>query len=231
VLDELLPPAAAVAEVFDDPPGVRLYPEEEVCVARAVERRRREFTTGRHCARTALTRLGLGPSAIPKGERGAPHWPDGVVGSITHCAGYRAAAVARTADLVTIGIDAEPNEPLPAGVFDPISLPRERARLAAIAASAPGVCWDRLLFSAKESVYKAWFPLTGAWLDFDDADISFDPATATFATRLLSPGLTIAGQPCRELTGRFVVRDNLVVTAVVRPCAGPVPSFGDCPRP
>jgi 4'-phosphopantetheinyl transferase EntD len=216
VLEELLPLAAAVVEVFGDPPGLRLYPEEEACVARAVERRRREFTTGRHCARVALTRLGLGPSAITKGERGAPRWPAGVVGSITHCAGYRAAAVARTADLVTIGIDAEPNEPLPAGVFDPISLPRERARLAAIAASVPGVCWDRLLFSAKESVYKAWFPLTGAWLDFDGADISFDPATATFATRLLAPGLTIAGQPCRELAGRFVVRDNLVVTAVVR---------------
>ncbi len=216
MLQELLPSAVAAAEVFGDPPGLRLYPEEEACVARAVERRRREFTTGRHCARVALTRLGVGPSAIPRGERGAPRWPDGVVGSLTHCAGYRAAAVARAADLVTIGIDAEPNEPLPAGVLDSISLPRERARLAAIAASVPGVCWDRLLFSAKEAVYKAWFPLTRAWLDFDGADISFDPVTATFAACLLIPGLAIAGKGCDELTGRFVARDNLVLTAVVR---------------
>jgi 4'-phosphopantetheinyl transferase EntD len=216
VLEELLPPEVAVAEAFDDPPGLRLYEEEESCVARAVDSRRREFTTGRHCARVALTRLGLGPSPISKGECGAPLWPNGVVGSITHCAGYRAAAVARTADLVTIGIDAEPNEPLPAGVFALISLPREQARLPALAASVPGVCWDRLLFSAKESVYKAWFPLTGTWLDFDGADIVIDPATATFAACLLAPGLTIAGRPCRELTGRFGVLDNLVVTAVVR---------------
>jgi 4'-phosphopantetheinyl transferase EntD len=215
VLEELLPPEVAAAEVFDDPPGLRLYPEEEPFVARAVERRRTEFTTGRHCARVALTRLGLEPSAITKGQRGAPLWPDGVVGSITHCAGYRAAAVARTADRVTIGIDAEPNEPLPAGVLDTIALPRERARLLA-AASDPGVCWDRLLFSAKESVYKAWFPLTGTWLGFEEADIIFEPATATFAACLLVPGLTIAGRPCRELTGRFVVLDNLVLTAVVR---------------
>ncbi len=216
MLAELLPPAVAAAEVFGDPPGLPLYPEEEACVARAVERRRSEFTTVRHCARVALTRLGLGPSAIPRGERGAPRWPDGVVGSMTHCAGYRAAAVARAADLVTIGIDAEPNEPLPSGVLDLISLPRERAGLAAIAAAAPGVCWDRLLFSAKEAVYKAWFPLTGAWLDFDGADISFDLAAGAFAACLLVPGLTIAGQACGELTGRFVVRDNLMVTAVVR---------------
>jgi 4'-phosphopantetheinyl transferase EntD len=215
VLEELLPPEVAAAEVFDDPPGLRLYPEEEPFVARAVERRRAEFTTGRHCARLALTRLGLEPSAITKGQRGAPLWPDGVVGSITHCAGYRAAAVARAADRVTIGIDAEPNEPLPAGVFDMIALPRERARLAA-AATVPGVCWDRLLFSAKESVYKAWFPLTGTWLDFHDADIIVEPATATFAARLLVPGLTIAGRSCRELAGRFAVLDDLVVTAVVR---------------
>jgi 4'-phosphopantetheinyl transferase EntD len=214
VIEELLPPPVAAIEVFEDPPGLWLYPEEEACVARAAERRRREFTTGRLCARAALARLGLAPAAIIRGERGAPRWPDGVVGSITHCAGYRAAAVARTADLVTIGIDAEPNEPLPAGVLEPISMPQERARLAAIAASAPDVAWDRLLFSAKESVYKAWFPLTGSWLDFDGADIVFDPATATFVARLLVPGLTVAGQPWRELTGRFVVRDGMVVTAV-----------------
>ncbi len=118
MLAELLPPEVAAAEVFYDPPGLGLYPEEEACVARAVEGRRREFTTVRHCARAALARLGVGPSAITKGDRGAPRWPEGVVGSMTHCAGYRGAAVARTADLTAIGIDAEPNEPLPAGVLD-----------------------------------------------------------------------------------------------------------------
>jgi 4'-phosphopantetheinyl transferase EntD len=214
MLAELLPPQAAAAEVFDDPPGLSLYPEEEACVARAVEGRRREFTTVRHCARAALARLGVGPSAITKGDRGAPRWPEGVVGSMTHCAGYRGAAVARTADLATIGIDAEPNEPLPAGVLGLISLARERDRLAAVAAAVPGVCWDRVLFSAKEAVYKAWFPLTGAWLDFDGADICFDPVTATFSACLLVPGLTIAGHPCGELTGRFMARENLVVTAI-----------------
>jgi 4'-phosphopantetheinyl transferase EntD len=212
MLQELLPASVAAAEVFGDPPGLWLYPEEEACVARAVERRRREFTTGRHCARAALGRLGLTPAAIVKGERGAPRWPEGVVGSITHCAGYRAAAVARAADQMAIGIDAEPNQPLPADVLQLISLPRERARLEAIA--APDVACDRLLFSAKESVYKAWFPLTGSFLNFDGADITFDLVAATFTARLLVPVPVIGGEPWREVTGRFAVRDGLTVTAV-----------------
>lgn len=219
MIAEILPPSVVVVEVFDDPPGLWLYPEEQAIAAHAVEARRAEFTTGRHCARTALARLGVRPTAIAKGERGAPVWPTGVVGSITHCAGYRAAAVAREADLVTIGIDAELNERLPADVLKLVALPRERTMLTAIAAVVPDVAWDRLLFSAKEAVYKAWFPLTRSFLEFHDAVIEFDPATTNFAARLLVPGLVVAGQPQREFTGRFAVRGGLAATVVV--CAPP----------
>ena len=114
-------------------------------------------------------------------------------GSITHCAGYRAAAVASTREVLTIGLDAEPNETLPDGVLDHVSLPGERARLRDLAATAPGTCWDRLLFSAKESVYKAWFPLTRQWLGFEDADITIDPAAGTFEARLLVPAPVVTG--------------------------------------
>lgn len=214
MLRELLPASVSSAEVFGDPAGLRLYPEEEAEVTRAVERRRREFTTGRHCARIALARLGQAPVAIVKGELGAPGWPDGVVGSITHCVGYRAAAVARAVDLMTIGIDAEPNERLPAGVLDVISLPRERERLDVIAPRSPGIAWDRLLFSAKESVYKAWFPVVRSFLDFGDADIAFDPAAGVFTARFLVSVPVVGGRPWRGVTGRFAVRDGLVVTAV-----------------
>lgn len=216
MIEALLPAAVRAVEVFADLPGVALYPEEQAYVARAVDGRRREFMTGRHCARVALGRLGVTPTAIAKGARGAPCWPAGVVGSITHCAGYRAAAVALATDLVAIGIDAEPHQPLPAGVLELISIPQERARLATMADAMPGVAWDRVLFSAKESVYKTWFPLTGAWLDFDGADITIDPARGTFVARILVPGATVVGDARGELTGRFVVRDGLAVTAIAR---------------
>jgi 4'-phosphopantetheinyl transferase EntD len=138
-----------------------------------------------------------------------------VVGSITHCAGYRGAAVARAEQVITLGIDAEPAQPLPAGVLDLISLPRERQMLADLAAGHRDVPWDRLLFSAKESVYKAWAPLTGTWLDFTGADIAIDPA-GTFVAKLLVDGAQTVGGERGELTGRFVVRDGLLVTAISR---------------
>jgi len=109
VIEEILPAEVVAVEALADPPGVTLFPEEEAVIAKAVDKRRREFSTVRHCARLALAMLGLPRSPLLPGERGAPQWPVGVVGSMTHCAGYRAAAVARASDMVTIGIDAEPH--------------------------------------------------------------------------------------------------------------------------
>src|SRR5260370_32090209 len=179
MIEKILPAGVASAEAFSDPPDIVLFPEEEALLARAVDKRRREFSTARNCARRALADLGVAPTPILRGERGAPQWPSGTVGSITHCAGYRAAAVARARDVLTIGLDAEPDDVLPDGVIDLVSLPRERDRLRDLAAAAPGTCWDRLLFSAKEAVYKAWFPLALRWLGLQDADITLNRTNAT----------------------------------------------------
>lgn len=78
---------------------------------------------------------------------------------MTHCDGYRAAAVARRETIASIGIDAEPHAALPDGVEKLTALPEERMALTRLAVTHPHIHWDRLLFSAKESVYKAWFPL------------------------------------------------------------------------
>jgi 4'-phosphopantetheinyl transferase EntD len=116
-----------VADATGPLPGEALLPEEEVLVARAVGQRRAEFTTVRTCARIALGRLGLPPAPLLSGPKREPLWPAGVVGSITHCDGYRAAAVARASEVAAIGIDAEPHDPLPAGILDRVTLPAERA--------------------------------------------------------------------------------------------------------
>src|ERR687895_622101 len=42
------------------------------------------------------------------------------------------------------------------------------------APAEPGLHWDRILFCAKEAVYKAWFPLTRRWLEFADVAVSLD---------------------------------------------------------
>lgn len=213
LLARILPEQAVTVETYADPPGVRLFPVEEAVVARAVEKRRREFATVRHCARTALERLGVPPAPILPGERGAPGWPEGVVGSMTHCEGFRGCAVARAADLHTIGLDAEPAAPLPDGVLDAISLPEERAGLRRL---GPGAPWDRLLFSAKESVYKAWFPLTRRFLQFHEARVELDPDGGFTATLLVAPPNTVAGR-LTGFTGRWTCHDGLVITAIAVP--------------
>jgi 4'-phosphopantetheinyl transferase EntD len=213
LLTEILPPQAAVAEAYDDIPSVTLFPAEEATMARAVGMRRREFTTARACARAALARLGIAAVPIVRGPRGAPQWPPGVVGSITHCAGYRASVVAWAADIVTIGLDAEPDSPLPRGVLGTVSSAGERTHLAALAAAVPEPSWDRLLFSAKESAYKAWFPLTGRWLGFEEAEVAISP-NGHFAVQLLVPGPVFNGKELMGFAGRWLVRNGLIVTTI-----------------
>jgi 4'-phosphopantetheinyl transferase EntD len=217
VIEEIVPKSAACAESFGGSLGTGLFPEEETLVARATEKRRQEFTAGRECARSALSALGIPVVPILRGYRGAPQWPDGIVGSITHCAGYCAAAVARAHDLVTIGLDAEPDAALPGGVLELISQPAERARLRELAAAAPGIGWDRLLFCAKEAVYKAWFPLTGQWLGFADADITIDATERVFTARLQVPAPVINGSPLTSFTGRWLAGDGLILAAIALP--------------
>lgn len=220
VLGEILPPQVAAVEAFDDPPDVALYPEEQALLRQAVASRRQEFGTTRWCARQALATLGLPPAAILPGPRRAPLWPDGVVGSMTHCAGYRAAALAHARDIAAIGIDAEPHEPLPDGVRDVVVGREEAPALAGLMTAEPGTSWDKLLFSAKESVYKAWFPLTGRWLGFKDAVVSIDPAGGTFTAALLVPGPVLDGRELTEFSGRWLARNGLVITSVTVPGLG-----------
>lgn len=219
LLETILPATVAVAEARADDVSVRLMPGEEALVDRAVEKRRREFATGRACARAALERLGRQAGPILAGEHGEPLWPPGVVGSITHCAGFRAAAVAaaQTAGLLSIGIDAEPHAPLPRGVIDRIARPEERSGLAALSDAEPGVHWDRLLFSAKESVYKAWFPLARGRLGLKEVAIDFDPARRAFEARLPVERRTVGERRIDRLDGRWLVRDGLACTAIAVP--------------
>jgi 4'-phosphopantetheinyl transferase EntD len=213
VIEQLLPTFVECAEGFGEPRDLTLYPEEEAVVADAVGKRRREFGSARYCARDALRRLGLAPAPILRGERGAPQWPTGIVGSITHCDGYRAAAVACAADVLGLGIDAEPDAALPDGVLAHVSTPEERAMLRNLFAIAPGVSWDRLLFSTKEAVYKAWFPLTRRWIGFEDANIVIDAGNRTFDARILVPHAS----PFARFDGHWLADSGLVITATFVP--------------
>ncbi|HEX6272635.1 MAG TPA: 4'-phosphopantetheinyl transferase superfamily protein, partial [Polyangiaceae bacterium] len=168
MLDGLFPEGVITA--FGDPlaPAKPLFPEEEALVARAVEKRRLEFAKGRECARSALASFGLGDAPLLAGETREPLWPADVVGSITHTRGLCAAAVARSARYRGIGIDAEPAEPLDDDLARRVCADEE----AALSSSGleRGVVF-RLVFSAKEAVYKCVFPITRRFLGFDDVHV------------------------------------------------------------
>ncbi|MFJ3705354.1 MULTISPECIES: 4'-phosphopantetheinyl transferase [Streptomyces] len=218
MIERLLPKYVACSDTHEtSAPEGSLFPEEARQVAASVDRRRHEFAAVRACARRAMADLGLPPAPVLSGHRGLPLWPEGTVGSMTHCEGYRAAVLARASEVRSVGIDAEPNAPLPPDVWEVISLPSERARMP-VDADTRTVHWDRLLFSAKESVFKTWFPLTRIELDFSEADISFrtspdSPTEGTFTAELsrIAPGVP------STYAGRWLVDEGFAVTAIALP--------------
>ena len=96
-----------------------------------------------------------------------------------------------------------------------VSLPDERDRLRSLTAAAPGTCWDRLLFSARETTYKARFPPAPCGVSFEDADITINATDGTFEARLLVSAPTVTGSALAGFTGRWLARDGLILTAIM----------------
>ncbi|MBT2408578.1 MULTISPECIES: 4'-phosphopantetheinyl transferase [unclassified Streptomyces] len=209
-LATVVPAGVSTAEAFGDLEPLYEFPAETGLIVGVVDSRRREFLTARRCAHEALARLGR--TAVPVGRDSdrAPVWPHGVVGSITHCDGYRAAAVAEDRDVVALGIDAEPNRDLAPGVAELVLRPTEALHLDSLQRDGPALAWPTLAFCAKEAIYKAWYPTARRRLDFQDVEVRFEPTRRSFVGRFLA-----ADRTRRELSGRYIFDDDLVIAAVV----------------
>jgi 4'-phosphopantetheinyl transferase EntD len=212
----VLPAGASGAESFGEQDEVALealLPQESEAISHAGVRRRQEFAAVRHGARQALATLGIPPAALLPDLAGAPLWPAGVVGSMTHCTGYRASAVALRRDIASLGIDAEPNTPLPAGARRLVLLPTEAERAWELDTVHPSLAWTRLLFCAKEAAYKAWYTLTGQPLNSSDVEIAVDPEGTLAAVISLTP----QGRTAPTLRGRWLAREGFLVVALAVP--------------
>lgn len=220
-----------------------LYPVEAEQIAGAVAGRRADFAWARACAREAMSRLGVQSGPIVRGGRGMPVWPPGVVGTLTHTDGLRAAALAPADRVRSVGLDVEPHEALADGVLEAVSLPEEAEWVRAMSSEIVSVHWDKLLFTAKEATYKAWFPLTRRWLGFEDAHITLVPAPHRGENRaggrrnehggdddnddstgiagrlrsriLVDPQAVDGGPDLMVLDGRWVVRNGYVASSIV----------------
>lgn len=217
MLEPLLPAPIVVEHV--DPadlrdPEAELLEQERAGIARAVEKRRREFAAGRILARRALVALGHPPSAIVNGEDRAPQWPAGIVGSITHTKGYCAVAMARSSEVRSVAIDAERDDALSDGALEMICGEAERAWLATQPVVDRG--WlSKLVFSAKECVYKLQHPLTKLFLDFDAVTVRVDLGRETWSAEFLVPAQPAFAVGDR-IEGRWRHADGLVATAAWR---------------
>ncbi len=200
-----------------------LLPPELELVEGAGEARLAEFAAGRHCARLALASLDPRLTGMPVlgDHRGAPEWPSGVVGSITHCAGWTGAVVARSRGswfgrgVAGIGLDAEPIGPLPAGVLEVVASVDEREALARLGAEQPGIPWDTLLFCAKEATYKAWYPLTGSVVGHDAVRVELSPAGGF--TAVASADDATGQSATLKVHGRWRIGPRVVVVVGVVP--------------
>jgi 4'-phosphopantetheinyl transferase EntD len=211
LIASLFAEGAVAYQTWDTHAADTLLGAEREAVIGAVAKRIHEFAGGRACARAALSQLGYDAVALPVGTDRAPRWPLGVAGSITHTAGFCAAVVARSAQIRSLGLDAEPAASVKPHLWRRICTAEELALLESQdAPSALGTA--TLMFSAKEAFYKCQHALTAQWLDFSDVRVSLEPDDHFKIWPTQS--LLIAEQCPGPWRGRYLRERGLVVTGV-----------------
>jgi 4'-phosphopantetheinyl transferase EntD len=149
-----------------------LLQAEATPVATSALKVRRQSGAARIVARKLLKALGEPNAALPRSPSGAPVWPPGIVGSIAHDDEVAVAAVVRSGHVRSLGIDVEPAHALPHELVPIVATASERARY------NTAVLESRILFCAKEAVFKALYPLCGLFLDFHDIEIDLGAGSA-----------------------------------------------------
>ncbi len=207
----LFPERVAGADSLHLAAPLPLLEEEAAAIARAVDKRKREFAWGRSCAASALSQLGFGRVALaPLPDRTVP-WPHGAVGSITHADGY-VAAVATTTDVARgIGIDAEVKGRVHRALWKQIASEHEQAWFRAADTEAEALTRATLLFSAKEAFYKAQYCLSRAWVGFHDVALTVEGDRFEI---VLVKGIASLAPRGARFEGRALIDAKHVVTAL-----------------
>ncbi len=213
-LDSLFAPGVVVAVRREPGHPADLMPAEAVSVQKAVPKRVNEFAAGRTCARQALAAFGQGAVAIPQAADRQPVWPSGFVGSITHTAGFCAAAVAHRNKFSALGLDSERSGAPTRDIWSTLCRSEELHWVASLPLDQQPAAVT-LLFSAKEAVYKCQYPLTGEWLDFHDLRIEVADWGQQLGRFEVTPTrrLKIADQGALP-SGRYVFHEDFVSTAL-----------------
>jgi 4'-phosphopantetheinyl transferase EntD len=135
------------------------------------QKRLADFSTGRYCAIKALEQLGIQDAIIPIGEDRAPIWPEGIVGSISHCDSLTGAIVAKSSDHISLGLDIEEIGRVTLDLWDLVFTENEKVYLRSLTGRKLEE-HSTAIFSIKEAFYKFQHPLTKTFLDFLDVEVS-----------------------------------------------------------
>ena len=202
-------------EHLSDSTDFLLHPEEEVISASfGSSKRRAEFSLGRYCAHRALSKFELESVPILRiAETREPCWPESVRGSITHSEGFAAAAVGFAKDVSGIGIDLESlSRVVDFNIRRHVCVDKEREFLESLPTEQANR-YLRIIFSAKESIFKCFFPISQTYLYFQDAEIIIDENNSKFSFSLSKTctGITSSGF---QHSGRFLIKDDLLLTSI-----------------
>lgn len=206
-----MPPGVVVSASVGTAPGP--FRARPTSAGRSAESR-----SARDCAGAALAMLGQRSTDIPTGEGGQPVWPNGFVGSLSHCPGFTVAAVGRVGVASAIGIDVEVHRPIRPAVAATVVRGDDASMLTRLVSSHPAVAWSAVLWSVKESVFKAWYPLTGRWVDYTACEVVIHPDRGSFDARVVPPvGPTARSTTPRTFAGRWSVVGTHLCSVVIVP--------------
>ena len=210
LLSSLFLPGVVAADLREPGDPALLLPAEARYLGRAIPKRAREFAAGRLCARRALAEFGIVDVAIEVADDRQPIWPDSMVGSITHTAGFCAAVVAERRMVGALGLDSEVVGDVNAEIWPRVGVPAETAWLRTLPASQQPDAMT-LIFSAKEAFYKCQYPLARERLDFQDVRVEAGWGTSqghfwVHATRHLA----MSQRTAMPMQGRYLFHQGFV---------------------
>jgi 4'-phosphopantetheinyl transferase EntD len=217
-LSRLFAPGAIVADLRVPGDPRLLLPEEAAGLGRAVPKRVREFAAGRLCARRALAEFGIVDFPIRVAADRQPIWPASMVGSITHTAGFCAAAAAERRLTDALGLDCEVVGDVKADLWPRICAPAELEWVASLPAAERAAAVT-LIFAAKEAFYKCQYPLVSERLHFHDVRIeSREWGGAEGGFRIhAARRIAICAYASQPWQGRFLFHDAWVTAGINMP--------------
>lgn len=208
-LAELFPSPVCIVSSASVPAPLILPELESELLVGMSPARRRSFVLGRHCARTALAKLGVVSNGIGMGESRQPLWPEGTVGSISHCDNLAIAAAALRLQYVSLGLDIERMSILEPQVVSLVCRQEEREALGL--RDGPGKSAELVLFSIKESIYKCLWPLLERYIDFQDIGVVLHADYSGFSARSYSARVPL--ELVNTIEGRYRFSESLIVSA------------------